>query len=220
MCIQKTFLAFILFTAFTGCSSVPKTYHIWAGARTDLYSETESSPIDQQLASVIGGTVTTTSGNPSKISSTGYGGQLGFTEEVGKLVTTISMFYTKYGPVSYTFNSSLYGSIQETMDISGYGVDATLGWNIGIFRPGIGYKYERQTYKATVSRSASTTSTSTSSTIFMIGPALALDFPLGGTAHFVVQGDYRVPVSKSSALASANSILIQAGIRIGGFEVK
>jgi hypothetical protein len=217
--LLKFFLMIILF--LTGCASPPRTYHLWAGGRADSYTENQASPLDAVIARSIGGTVTTTSGDPNKLSSIGFGGQLGITEQIEELVTTISIFYLKYKPLSYTFNSSTYGTIRETLNVTGVGLDGTLGYNIGFLRPGIGYKYESRNMKADVSgTSLAAVSTTTSATIFMIGPSLAINIPFSNWMHIVAQGDYRIPISKPASVSSANSILVQLGIRLIEFKVK
>jgi hypothetical protein len=176
---MKTKLILILSALASGCAT-PRTYHIWAGGR----------------ASNIGSN-----------SSSGYGGQIGFTEQIENLVTTIGVFYTKYKTRSLP---------TESLDTSGKGVDAIIGYNIGIFRPGIGYDYEWKTYQSTnIGGIFPGTSSMTSSNVFKIGPGIAIDLPISPAFHAVIQTDYRFALTNSS-----NTALVQAGIRIGGFSTK
>jgi len=164
--------------AVTGCSTNRPKYHLIMGGRADSYSETQAVPLDRSLANMLGGTVTTSEGDPNKISSIGYGGQAGIVEENKNIVTTIALFYSKYLPVSYSFYSSKYGKIGETLNVQGYGVDATIGYKLWIFRPGISYKYEAQKMSAVVSGSGiPPTTVRSSSTVFMIGGGLGIDIP-------------------------------------------
>lgn len=210
----------ILIAAFaSGCSTAGKTYHGLVGARADNYTEKPVSPLDTTLAQMLGGTVTTTQGDSSKLTATGIGGQVGLTEQSGKLISTLSVYYVKYNPITYGFNSSSYGQINETLNITGYGFDGTLGWDLGIFRPGVSYKYESQKFDGTVSGSSlPATAISSNSSTFMLGGGLALDIPLSQSLRLVAQGDYRIPLSKSSSVDSANSILGQVSLRFGGWK--
>lgn len=219
---MKTIKPFILFFSLvsTGCSTAGKTYHIWAGGRMDSYTENLSEPIDVQLQKMVGGTVTTTSGDRNKITSTGKGGQIGITEQFGHLVSTLGLFYVKYDPVNYTFNTSAAGQISERIEVSGYGLDGTIGYNLWYFRPGISYKWESQTGDATVSSATlGTSKMSNSDTVFSLGGGLAIDVPLSNSLHIVGQGDYRVPLSVDAGVSSANNVIAQLGLRFAEFQV-
>lgn len=192
----------------SGCASGAK-YRMLANGRMDHYTENFSVPIHQSLQNSMGGTVTTVSGDPNKIITQGYGGGVGVMEEKGAMVSTITVYYLRYSPISYTFNSSLYGTISENLQVSGFGVDGTIGWNIWHLRPGISYKIESQSQQATVTGGglSSPISTTTRATAYMLGLGLALDLPISTKINLVAQGDYRIPIS-----GNMNSILAQAGL--------
>ncbi|MCM2322827.1 MAG: hypothetical protein NDJ90_06160 [Oligoflexia bacterium] len=188
------------------------------GGRGDAYTETAGLSLEQVIEEAVGESVTTLSGDPRKFYTVGYGGQIGIVERAGRMVSTLSVFHLEYTPVRYAFSSATYGTIGETMRIAGTGLDGSVGYRFGVFRPVISYKYELRNLEDTVTASGVPTTTSTSrSTIFMIGGGLAIDVPIHKDLRFVAQGDYRVPVFNNSNISSCKSIVGQAGFQLGRF---
>ncbi|MGZ3710870.1 MAG: hypothetical protein ACXVBE_03900 [Bdellovibrionota bacterium] len=208
-----------LSSLFLCACSTGATHQIWAGGRADSYTETAVTPLDTSLAKALGGTVTTLSGDPSKIHATGIGGQAGVMEQSGPIASTLAVFFVDYPAFDYSFSSSSYGLINTSTKVSGWGFDGSVGYDLtSFFRPLLAYKLEFQSSDTAVTGSAiPATSSSTSHTRFFVGAGAAVEIPITDSVHFVLQAAYLVPASKDKDTASAHSLLGQAGVRIANF---
>lgn len=215
---KKLGIAIMALGAQAGCSTTHK-YHVLVGARSELYSETRTSSFDQSLASQLGGTVTTVTGDPKKISALGFGGQLGIAEDSGFLFTTLALSFTKYAPVHYTFNSSNYGEINQTLNVTGLGLGGAVGLRFLIFKPHLSYEYQYYMTNGSVSGSqvGTTESTSNNSKQFLAGPGFALDIPIAPAIHLVAEAAYRIPLWRSGGVAARHSLLAQVGVLLFNF---
>jgi hypothetical protein len=218
---QKIFYTAVLLFLSSCASKTKPDYRFLIGGRYEAYTENQTVPLDQTLATSLGGTVTATSGNPNQITTRAAGGQIGFVEEYKHLTTTISAFYNSYSAIKYTFNSSNYGVIYETLAPTGAGLDVTIGFNLttGDFkiRPEVSYKYESQTFTTTVSGGGlpAPIVTKTTQALFVWGGGLALEFPFIDESKLVFQGDYRVPSKGSPGVSSSNFVSGQVNLLFG-----
>ncbi len=213
------FLGLVFLFALTGCAS-GATYQLLAGGRYERYTEKEKTPIDTQLANALGGTFTTTQGDPSKITISGEGGQVGFYEKKGRLTSSLSAFYQKFAAYNYSFNSSLYQTINDKIEANGWGLQSSLGYDVLPFlRPELALFYENDKLTNTVSGTFIGTGSSTSDTrkYYGVGGGVAIELPLTHAVHLVADGHYYVALSAPSGTTSANTAVVQVNLRIGSF---
>jgi len=203
----------------TGCATEKRTYRFFAGGRSESYVETESTPIDQSLASALGGTVVATVGDPNKISSQATGGQIGVLEEYKNFTSKLALFSTTYSDINYTFVSSRYGTISERLSYSATGFEFNFGYNVIMkpvkLRPTLGYKSESQTILTTVTGSGLASINNYSQRATVWGPGLSLEVPVFGNFKLLFEGEYRVPLQKPSGVSSLSYTTLQVNLMAG-----
>lgn len=209
-------IRYLLISALlSSCANMPRTYHMEAGARYDLYSEAPDQSIDIALSNMLGQPTFVLEGNPSKVETKGYGGHLGVQEHTKHFVTKLVLFYTTYDPIRYAFQVPTIGRVEEELRPKSYGLDVAIGYPIGWFRPQISYKFQGFTTDIVVTNPGGNRPEShsrASETQFMLGGGLALEIPFSKNFRLATSGDYRFPLS---ANGSIHEWTIQAGARFG-----
>lgn len=205
----------------TGCATNPR-YQVEFGSRGGRYSEKAAVGLDQQLTQVTGNPVTLLSGDPNELSFPTLGFYAGFVERIKNLRTRITGYYDSYSPITYTFKS---GSNTITDHISGntVGVDASIGYNLWVLRPYVGWRYQQMTFKqqleGTFLVGTNTKIPDATENQFWIGAGLGLDIPISGPLTFVGQADYYIP-SRTSSGVKISHYMVHAGIRFLDFGIK
>jgi len=209
--IFGSLLVLVFSITLGGCSTVPRTYQLEAGARYESYSEKPAESLATSLSRELGSPVTTLSGDPTHIKSQAGGFQVGLTEKVRNLLTRIAFYGQSYDAVNYEF---LYKGFQisESLKPTAWGIDVSIGYQLWWFRPQMSYKYEFLKMNLVVNSPTGALTMDMSQKNFFIGGGLAFDVPLSDSVALVTQADYRVPVNANGAEISSTTF--QAGIRM------
>jgi len=213
-------LGAMMIAALSGCSTVKTKYNLNAGASYSIREERYSQGLASFLSAATGKTVTTTSGDNSKIRMSGIGGLVGLVEDSSFLSAEINFFYTKYLPTTYVFNITGEGDLTQTLSGGEIGGEAKVGIQLGPIRPHLSYHYGRTNLDVATSGGAagSFAITSSAATEFLIGGGTSARFPLGKKLNVSVHADYRVPLRQPAGVKVAHA-RVAATLEVFLFEV-
>ena len=220
---KTSLLVALAVAALSSCAS-PRIYHAELGARYESYAAAPSEPVDAALSRYLAQPVFTLSGNNTKLDLNGFGGQIALQERVRSIVARLALSFTSYGSVKNVYQVPTIGQIEETLSCKSAGLDGSVGYQIGWFRPLLSYKLQSLVTTMTLVNPGGTRPESNdtySETQFLVGGGLGVEVPISHVFRFAAQGTYRVPLTSGSVGAGGyHEVTVLGGLLFGGWELR